>query len=63
MGDRVAVMRKGLLQQVDDPQVLYDEPDNLFVAGFIGSPPMNMAEARIVERRRRARRRSSATRR
>ncbi len=49
MGDRVAVMRKGLLQQVDDPQVLYDEPDNLFVAGFIGSPPMNMAEARIVE--------------
>ena len=50
MGDRVAVMRKGLLQQVDDPQLLYDEPDNIFVAGFIGSPPMNMAEARIVER-------------
>ncbi len=48
MGDRVAVMRKGLLQQVDDPQVLYDEPDNLFVAGFIGSPPMNMAEATVV---------------
>ncbi len=47
MGDRVAVMRKGLLQQVDDPQVLYDEPDNLFVAGFIGSPPMNMAEGTI----------------
>ena len=57
MGDRVAVMRKGVLQQVDDPQVLYDEPDNLFVGGFIGSPPMNMAEVRIVERRRRPRRR------
>jgi multiple sugar transport system ATP-binding protein len=50
MGDRVAVMRKGLLQQVDDPQVLYDEPVNLFVGGFIGSPPMNMAEVQIVER-------------
>ena len=49
MGDRVAVMRKGVLQQVDDPQILYDNPDNLFVAGFIGSPPMNMAEATIVE--------------
>ena len=57
MGDRVAVMRKGVLQQVDDPQVLYDEPVNLFVGGFIGSPPMNMAEAQIVERRRRPRRR------
>jgi multiple sugar transport system ATP-binding protein len=49
MGDRVAVMRKGFLQQVDDPQVLYDEPENLFVAGFIGSPPMNMAEATVFE--------------
>jgi multiple sugar transport system ATP-binding protein len=49
MGDRVAVMRKGVLQQVADPQVLYDEPVNLFVGGFIGSPPMNMAEVRIVE--------------
>ena len=48
MGDRVAVMRKGVLQQFDHPQVLYDEPDNMFVAGFIGSPPMNMAEAGIV---------------
>ncbi len=48
MGDRVAVMRKGVLQQVDDPQVLYDEPVNLFVGGFIGSPPMNMAEVTIV---------------
>ena len=49
MGDRVAVMRKGVLQQVDAPQVLYDEPVNLFVGGFIGSPPMNMAEAQIAE--------------
>jgi multiple sugar transport system ATP-binding protein len=42
MGDRVAVMRKGELQQVDDPQTLYDHPNNLFVGGFIGSPAMNM---------------------
>jgi multiple sugar transport system ATP-binding protein len=47
MGDRVAVMRKGELQQVAPPQELYDEPVNLFVAGFIGSPAMNMLEARI----------------
>jgi multiple sugar transport system ATP-binding protein len=50
MGDRVAVMRKGVLLQVDAPQKLYDNPDNLFVGGFIGSPPMNLAEARIVDR-------------
>src|SRR5215204_1331580 len=47
MGDRVAVMRKGELQQVDDPQVLYDHPVNLFVGGFIGSPAMNLVEARL----------------
>ncbi len=47
MGHRVAVMRKGVLQQVDAPQSLYDNPVNLFVAGFIGSPPMNMVEGRI----------------
>ncbi|MGH2767156.1 MAG: ABC transporter ATP-binding protein [Actinomycetota bacterium] len=47
MGDRVAVMKKGLLQQVDSPQTLYDHPNNLFVAGFIGSPAMNMFEASI----------------
>jgi multiple sugar transport system ATP-binding protein len=47
MGDRVAVMRKGVLQQVDDPQVLYDRPLNLFVGGFIGSPAMNMLEATL----------------
>jgi multiple sugar transport system ATP-binding protein len=45
MGDRVAVMRKGKLQQVDSPQRLYDHPVNLFVAGFIGSPAMNMVTA------------------
>ena len=47
MGDRVAVMRKGELQQVDEPQVLYDRPNNLFVGGFIGSPAMNMLAATI----------------
>ena len=45
MGDRVAVMRKGQLQQVDAPQALYEHPKNLFVAGFIGSPAMNLFEA------------------
>jgi multiple sugar transport system ATP-binding protein len=47
MGDRVAVMRKGELQQVDDPQTLYDHPVNIFVGGFIGSPAMNMLQARL----------------
>jgi multiple sugar transport system ATP-binding protein len=47
MGDRVAVMRKGVLQQTDHPQRLYDAPANLFVASFIGSPPMNLVQARI----------------
>ena len=47
MGDRVAVMRKGELQQVADPQTLYDRPLNLFVGGFIGSPSMNMVEATL----------------
>ncbi|HEX7247425.1 MAG TPA: sn-glycerol-3-phosphate ABC transporter ATP-binding protein UgpC [Actinomycetota bacterium] len=47
MGDRVAVIKKGRLQQVDEPQVLYDHPTNLFVAGFIGSPAMNMVEAHL----------------
>jgi multiple sugar transport system ATP-binding protein len=47
MGDRVAVIRKGELQQVDAPQILYDHPVNLFVAGFIGSPAMNLVEASV----------------
>jgi multiple sugar transport system ATP-binding protein len=50
MGDRVAVMRKGELQQVDDPQTLYDRPVNLFVGGFIGSPAMNLLEATLERR-------------
>jgi hypothetical protein len=45
MGDRVVVMRNGLLQQVDKPQVLYERPRNLFVAEFIGSPAMNLVVA------------------
>jgi multiple sugar transport system ATP-binding protein len=47
MGDRVAVMRKGELQQVDSPQELYDRPANLFVGGFIGSPAMNLVDATL----------------
>jgi multiple sugar transport system ATP-binding protein len=47
MGDRVAVMRKGELQQVAAPQELYDRPVNLFVGGFIGSPAMNVLEAKL----------------
>jgi multiple sugar transport system ATP-binding protein len=50
MGDRVAVMRKGELQQVAAPQDLYDRPVNLFVGGFIGSPAMNLIEATLEER-------------
>ena len=49
MGDRVAVMRKGELQQVAPPQELYDRPVSLFVAGFIGSPTMNMVEAKVEQ--------------
>jgi multiple sugar transport system ATP-binding protein len=49
MGDRVAVMRKGELQQVASPQELYDRPVNLFVGGFIGSPAMNMVEATLLK--------------
>ncbi|MBA2529667.1 MAG: sn-glycerol-3-phosphate ABC transporter ATP-binding protein UgpC [Euzebyales bacterium] len=47
MGDRVAVLKRGELMQVDSPQELYDNPDNLFVAGFIGSPAMNLAEGTL----------------
>jgi multiple sugar transport system ATP-binding protein len=49
MGDRVAVLRAGVLQQCDKPQALYDNPNNLFVAAFIGSPAMNLFEAQITE--------------
>src|SRR5210317_1898930 len=49
MGDRVAVLKDGILQQCASPRELYDEPDNSFVATFIGSPSMNMATAAIVD--------------
>jgi multiple sugar transport system ATP-binding protein len=48
MGDRVAVMNAGHLQQVDTPQVLYDKPLNEFVAGFIGSPSINLVESELA---------------
>src|SRR5262249_18804738 len=47
LGDRVALLRRGVLQQVGSPRTLYDEPANLFVAGFIGSPPMNLVAATV----------------
>jgi multiple sugar transport system ATP-binding protein len=50
MGDRVALMRRGVLQQVDTPMRLYNAPANLFVASFIGSPAMNLFEARLDEK-------------
>jgi multiple sugar transport system ATP-binding protein len=50
MGDRVAVMRRGELQQMAEPQKLYDSPKNLFVASFIGSPAMNIVEAQVERR-------------
>src|SRR5712691_8675605 len=49
LGDRVCVLRGGVLQQVDRPQVLYEHPANLFVAGFIGSPAMNLVEAELAK--------------
>jgi len=51
LGDRVAVLRKGVLQQVDTPRALYERPVNLFVAGFIGSPAMNLIPATVDGRR------------
>ena len=49
MGDRVAVLKDGVLQQVDTPLKLYDDPANLFVAGFIGSPAMNLLHGKLTE--------------
>jgi multiple sugar transport system ATP-binding protein len=49
MASRIAVINKGILQQVDTPQILYDTPDNLFVAGFIGSPSMNFFPSKLVK--------------
>jgi multiple sugar transport system ATP-binding protein len=50
MGDRVAVLKDGLLQQVDTPRRMYDHPNNVFVAGFIGSPAMNLLTLDVTER-------------
>ncbi len=50
MGDRIAVMKDGILQQVADPIAIYDYPKNKFVAGFIGSPPMNFMSGRIIKK-------------
>lgn len=49
MADRVAVINRGVLQQVDAPQVLFEQPDNLFVAAFIGSPSMNLMEGKLSD--------------
>ena len=49
MGDRVAVLKDGVLQQVDTPRALYDRPANVFVAGFIGSPAMNLLELPVTD--------------
>jgi len=49
MASRIAVINKGILQQIDTPQTLYDHPDNLFVAGFIGSPAMNFFKSKLVK--------------
>ncbi|MGB3788183.1 MAG: sn-glycerol-3-phosphate ABC transporter ATP-binding protein UgpC [Phormidesmis sp.] len=49
MGSRIAVMNGGILQQIDTPQNVYDHPNNIFVAGFLGSPSMNFFEAKLVQ--------------
>jgi len=49
MASRIAVMKDGILQQLDTPQVLYDRPANIFVAGFIGSPAMNFFDAKLSQ--------------
>ena len=56
MGDRIAVMKDGVLQQCDSPRAVYERPANAFVAGFIGSPPMNLCQTAADRRPRRARR-------
>ena len=49
MGDRVAVLDRGVLQQIDTPRRMYDHPDNVFVAGFIGSPAMNLVDEKLTD--------------
>src|ERR1700751_1775040 len=50
MGDRICVLRNGLIMQVADPLTLYRQPENMFVAGFIGSPPMNLLKGKVQQR-------------
>ncbi|MEO1593191.1 MAG: ATP-binding cassette domain-containing protein, partial [Cyanobacteria bacterium J06632_22] len=50
MGTRIAVMNQGILQQIDTPQNVYEHPNNMFVAGFLGSPSMNFAPAQLVDK-------------
>jgi multiple sugar transport system ATP-binding protein len=50
MGTRIVVMKDGFIQQIDSPQNLYDNPNNLFVAGFIGTPPMNFFDVKLVKK-------------
>src|SRR5207244_6414324 len=50
MGDRICVMKDGVIMQVADPLTLYRKPENLFVAGFIGSPPMNLLKGKVQQR-------------
>jgi multiple sugar transport system ATP-binding protein len=50
MGTRIVIMKDGLIQQVGNPQYIYDHPDNLFVAGFIGSPQMNFIDSKVIEK-------------
>src|SRR5512133_2138752 len=50
MGDRICVMKDGLIQQVDGPVTLYDNPANKFVAGFIGMPPMNFVDVEVIKK-------------
>jgi len=50
MGDKIAVMKDGIIQQVADPITIYDKPKNKFVAGFIGSPPMNFMQGRFIKK-------------
>jgi len=49
MGDRIVILDRGIIQQIDTPDVIYSKPENIFVAGFIGSPAMNFIEVKVVE--------------
>lgn len=53
LGDRIVVMKDGLIQQIDTPTCVYNSPINIFVAGFIGAPPMNFMEGKIIKKERR----------